>query len=251
MIDEGLLHGEIDRENSPEESARFREELSRRPELRSRYEALVRLAGALGALPPAEPPAGLADDVMRAVRAKALPSRPRTTWREAMRAILAQKPALGLGTALAAGLVLGAFLVSVGEPVRLEERSGATMLPADRLALREVDRTILVGEGFRGVAVVGEAAGRVEVRIHLEGTPPLELVAAFDGRELEPLGFDRRGGPAGQIVLGRDSLQVLEAGAGDYVLRLAVRKPVASGLQVRLGRGPARVEKALKLKEGS
>jgi len=248
---EERLHREIDQENTTEESKRLREEFERRPETRAQYEELLRLLRTLEAVRAAEPPASLAADIMRAVRARALPSRLRTSWSEAIRSALARQPALGLGAALAAGLVLGAFLVGIGEPKHLDEKSGGTMLPADRLALREVDRAVLVGDGFRGEAVVVVVAGWIEVRVHLEGPPPLELLATFDGRDLEPLGFDRQGAPAGQVVLGPDSLHVLEAGAGDYVLRLAIRKTVASRVQIRLGRGPAGVERALKVTEGS
>lgn len=251
MSFEERLHREIDGENTPEESERLREEFERRPETRARYDELLSLVRTLEAVRAAEPPAGLAEDIMRAVRARALPSYRRTSWSEAIRSALARQPALGLGAALAAGLVLGAFLVGLGEPTHLDEKSGGTMLPADRLALREVDRAVLAGEGFRGEVVVAAAAGRTEVRVHLEGPKPLELLATFDGHALEPLGFERQGAPAGQVTLGPDSLHVLEAGAGDYVLRLAIRNPVVSGVQIRLGHGPAAVERALKVTDGS
>jgi hypothetical protein len=253
MIDDEILNREIDGENSSDESARLREELGREPELRARYERLQGVVRTLGAVPPAEPPAGLTAQIMRAVRAKARPVHGGWAgWGEAVRAALVRRPALGFGTALAAGLVLGAFLAGKGEPLRLEEKSGGMMLPAGGQDLREVDRALLAGEGYRGEAVVRAAPGWVEVRVRVEGPPPLDLVATFDPLEFSPLGFDLQGAPAGQVVLGPDSLHVREAGAGDYVFRLAVRNPGSSGVQVRLGRDPASgAFKALKVKAGS
>lgn len=248
MIDDLVLNQEIDGENSPDQSARLREELDQRPELRARYERLLGLVRILEAEPPAEPPAGLTAQIMRAVRAKGRSAHGWSHWGETVRAALGRQPVLGFGAALAAGLVLGAFLAGVGEPLRLEEGSGGTMLPGGGLELREVDRAVLAGEGYRGEAVVRAASGWVEVRVRLEGAPPLDLVATFDPRELTPLGFDLQGAPAGQVVLGPDSLHVREAGAGDYVFRLSVRKPSPSGVQVRLGRAPG-LEKTLKVTE--
>ena len=251
MIDDEVLNREIDGENSEHQSAALRDELARRPEARARYERLLGLVRTLEAVPPAEPPAGLTGHIMRAVRVKAQPAHRWPRWDETVRAALARRPALGFGAALAAGLVLGAFLAGVGEPIRLDEKSGGTMLPASGLDLREVDRAVLAGEGYRGEAVVRAASGWIEVRVRLDGPPPLELLATFDSRELDALGFDRQGAPAGQVVLGPDSLHVLDAGAGEYVLRLGIRKPVSSGVKVRLGRGSTGVEKGLKVTEGS
>lgn len=251
MIDDLVLNQEIDGENSKDQSARVREEFDRRPELRARYERLLDLVRMLEAVQPAEPPAGLTGHIMRAVRSKAQSTHRWPRWGEAVRAALARQPALGFGAALAAGLVLGAFLAGLDEPMRLEEKSGGTMLLTGGSDLREVDRAVLAGDGYRGEAVVRAASDRIEVRIRLEGPPPLELLTTFDPSELTPLGFDLEGAPAGQVVLGPDSLHVREAGAGDYVLRLAIRKPLSSGLQVRLGTGPTGVEKVLKVAEGS
>ncbi len=251
MIDHERMHREIDGLHSPAESARLQEELGVEPEAKARYEELRRLQVALASVPPAEPPADLTAHIMRIVRARALPAHRWPRWGEAVRAALARQPVLGFGAALAAGLVLGAFLAGVGEPMRLDEKSGGTMLPRSGMDLREVDRAVLAGEGYRGEAVVRATSGLVEVRIRLEGPLPLDLRTTFNPDELEPLGFDLEGAPAGQVVLGPDSLHVLEAGAGDYVLRLGIRKPVASGVLIRLGSGPTGVEKALKVTEGS
>ena len=252
MIDDFALNQEIDGQNSPEQSARLREELDRSPDLRARYERLVGLVRTLEAVPPAEPPPGLTEQIMRVVRARARSAHPWAGWGETVRTALTRQPALGLGSALAAGLVLGAFLAGVGEPLHLEQKSGGTMLSGGSLDLQEVDRAVLVGDGYRGEVVVREGSAGIELRVHLEGRPPLDLVATFDPRELTPLGFDLLGAPAGRVVFGPDSLHIWEAGAGDYVVRLGVREPASSGVQVRLGRDPAPgVEKTLKVKKES
>lgn len=252
MIDDSALNQEIDGQNSPEESARLRDELARSPELRARYERLVGVVRTLEAVPPAEPPPGLTAQIMRAVRARARSARPWTSWGEAVRSALARQPVLGLGSAVAAGLVLGAFLAGVGEPLRLEDKSGGTMLSGGALDLREIDRAELLGDGYRGEVVVREGIGWIELRVRLEGRPPLDLTASFDLRELFPQGVDLQGAPAARVALGPDSLHLREAGAGDYVVRLGVREPAIKGVQVRLGRDPGPwVEKTLKVKKPS
>jgi hypothetical protein len=264
VIDEGRLHREIDGENTPEESGRLREELQGSPDARARLEGLRRLARDLDAVPRADPPGDLVDDVMRVVRSRALPARRRPGWREAMVAALVRQPALSFGGALAAGMVIGALLGGVGDSTRLDDKSGGTMLPAGRIALPEIDRAVLTGVGLHGEAVLSRAEGQVEFRVRLDGPSPVDLVATFDGHELEPIAFDRNGAGVGEIVLGPDSLRVREAGPGDYVLRFALTRQGAaddcpsgepscpsSGVRVRLERGPVQVVKTLKLRPGS
>ena len=256
MIDEDRLHREIDGETTPEESERLREELERLPEARARYDQLVRLVRTLESVPAEEPPLGFVAEVMRAIRARALPSSTVARLSASFRQRFLLRPALGLSLTFASGLLVGAILAGMGDPGPLHlggdlGSAAGTMLAPKGLGLHEVDRARLTGKGFHGEASGWASPGQAEVRVHLEGEPPLELTLTFDRRELEPVGLERGRGALGEMRLGPGSLQVVAAGPGDYIVRLTARNTVASRVEVALGRGPDRVAKTLKVTEGS
>ena len=73
MIDEDLLHRAIDGEATLEETRRLEEALRLDATARERYEELRRLQGAIDSVPRVDPPAGLLQAVMSAVRLRARP----------------------------------------------------------------------------------------------------------------------------------------------------------------------------------
>jgi hypothetical protein len=174
---------------------------------------------------------------------------------ESLRQAFARRPVLGFSLTMAMGVLLGALLGGVGELGQLhpggnDGSAAGTMIAPKALGLREVDRTQLSAEGFRGEAAVWAAGSQVEVRVRLDGEPSLDLTVTCDGEELEPVGLERGLGSPGRMELGPGSLHVAEAGPGDYVLRLAVRKAPAR-VEVTLGRGPDRAVATLNVPEGS
>ena len=255
MIDEDRLHREIDRETTPEESERLRHELLGQPEARAQYEQLVQLVRTLESVPAAEPPMGLVEAVMRMVRAMALPSSLAARLGESFRQRFLLRPALGLSLTFASGLLVGAILAGIGDLGPLQQSgddgsAAGTMLAPKALGFREVDRAQLAGPDFHAEASGWVSGDQVEVRVHVEGRPPLELTVTCEGQGLEPVGFERGSGAGGEMRLGPGSFQVVDAAAGDYVLRLAVRKPLASQVEVALQRGSDRVVKVLRVPEG-
>ena len=252
MIDDERLHLEVDGLNSPEESQRLREELDRQPEVRARYEQMAQLVRTLASVPAEEPPAGFLQEVMRMVRAKALPSSLAARSWQSFRGRFLLRPALGLSLTFASGLLVGAILAGLGDSRSLhlgrdDGSAAGTMLAPKDLGLHEVDRARLTGKDFDGEASGWASGNEIEVRVHVEGQPPLELTVTCDRQELEPMGLERGRGAAGEMRLGPGSLQIVDAGSGDYVLRLAVRKATASELEVALGRGSDRVVKVLRV----
>lgn len=237
MIDDERFHREIDGLLSPAESARLHEELRADPEAKVRYDDLRRLQSALASMPPAEPPPGLVQDVMRAVRARARALAPRPGIGHALRAAFTRRPALGLGLSFATGLLVAAgsiALLSPGSwrPVR-EADSVGTAMPPERL--REIDRAPLRGPGLEGEAISLEADGQVVVRVRVLSASPLELSINWPGGGAEPLGFDRRG-PAASVVLGREALLVLGGGVGTYEVRWD-KGALLGAVRIRLRRG--------------
>jgi hypothetical protein len=238
MIDEELLHRAIDGEATAEEERSLEEALRLDPAARERYEELRRLQGAIDSVPRVEPPAGLLQAVMRAVRLRARAWEPRATAWDALRAAFARRPGLGLGLAFAAGILLAALasgLADLGPWPRGGEAS-ATMLSRGRLPGREIHRVTLGGPRLRAEAVALLADDRVIVRIQLEGPGPVDLGVRYAGEEGAPLGFSRRAGTAESVVLGPEGMSVRGAGAGEYELVLS-RPPLVDSVEVRLGSG--------------
>ena len=256
MIDEDRLHREIDRETTAEESERLRQELKREPEARAQFEQLVHLVRTLESVPAEEPPVGFVAGVMRMVRAKAPASSALARFSESFRRNFLVRPALGFSLTLASGLLMGGILGRIGDlgPLHLGGDDGSaagTMIAPKGPGFREIDRARFAGQDFHGEASGWAAGDQVEVRVHLEGQAPLDLTVTCDRQELEPVGLERGRGARGEMRLGPGSLQVIDAGPGDYVLRLSARKGTASGVAVVVSRGPDRVEKTLKVTEGS
>ena len=255
MIDDDALNREIDGQNSPEESrAPARGARAAARSLRARYERLVGLVRTLEAVPARRAPArpDRADHAGRSGRK----ARPVVPWRPLGRAV-ARAPCPGSppwasGRPWPAGLVLGAFLAGVGEPSASRGRRAAGRCFRPGPGLQEVDRAVLAGEGFRREVVVRAGGGaEIELRVHLEGSAAPGSDRHLRPARAEPLGFDLRGAPAGRgACSGPTPCISWEAGAGDYVLRLGVRKPDRFG-----GAGPAGtgsdpgVEKTLKVTE--
>jgi hypothetical protein len=168
-------------------------------------------------------------EVMRAVRARTVPA-PRLGVFEGVAAAFSRRPALGMGFAFAAGLLLAAIGLGLrepgfGRPVDETATSGAMLpgsgLPAGRPAGREVDRAVLQGDGLRAEVVVRAEGDLTVVRVQVESPGPLSLGLAWSGTELSPLGFGRSG-PAERVELLADRLEVEGAGAGHYELKFAV-----------------------------
>jgi hypothetical protein len=248
LSEDEAFHREIDGESEPAESERLREELRRKPEAQARYHELVRLCRSLDAVPAAEPPPGLVESVMRAVRAIARRSAPESRLL-VLREAFSRRPMLGLGLSFAAGLLLASLLGGLAEPGRAP-RSGeeaATALPSERLASRTLDRAVLEAEGVRGVARVDQTDDRVSVRVRVESGSPLRLVVTWDGRGLRPLAFEQGEATVQAVALGPASLAVEGAGKGEYVLVLQAREPAPSPLGLRLEQGTTVVEKALRV----
>ena len=243
MIDEELLHRAIDGEATPEERRRLEEALRLDPAARGRYEELRRLQGAIDSVPRVEPPAGLLQAVMSAIRLRARAGEPRATeprataW-ETLRAAFGRRPGLGLGLAFAAGILLTALasgLTHLG-PWPSGGAASATMVSGKRLPGREIHRVSLDGAGVRALAVALSAGDRVLVRIQLEGPGPVDLGVRYAAEEGAPLGFSRRAGTADSVLLGPEGLSVRGAGAGEYELVLS-RPPLVDSVEVRLGSG--------------
>jgi len=253
---EELLQRELDGENTGEESAALQSRLASDPGLRESYERLRRLHLALGRIGPADPPPGLAADVMHAVRSRAARAGGARGWLDLLRAPFVSRPAFGYALTLAAGILVGAVFVGfVAPPGLLSRRDGpaaGTILPSERLAEpKPLDRQDLAAEGIRGEVVTNRADGRVVAEIRLESEGPLDVRLGFDAGTLSLLGFERGRLAPGEVRLAPGEVRIEGAGTGRYVVVLGVLGPSALRLRLSLEGNGVRVEKTLEAGTGS
>ena len=247
---EELIHREVDGRLAPQEAARLEELVAADPGLRVEREAAREVARMLAGVPREEPPPGLIADVMRSVRA--LP-RAATRRRPAAGTLFgAGRPAtLRYALAFAAGLAFGAVsgaLVSRSSlrPALDGSELAATMLPDEARKGVPVDRTTVAIEGLRGEVTTTLAGSRVVAEIHLESSQPVDVSVDFDPKVLWPVGIERSQAPGGgQVTLGADRLDLVQAGTGRYKLVLGVNRPETSPLRVKFSLGDRRVERTL------
>jgi len=176
-----LIQRALEGEVTADERTRLDARLAAEPAARSRYDELSRAFEALGSVPLAEPPAGMRDEVMRAIRGAA------PAWAAASaragRTIPASRPSLRAGRPafawlrialpLAAGAVAALVLVAnwQGSPWR----TGGDRVSGTMSGLRSTD-ALRLGEGASAVLVRwSPSRAGFELRVQA-GDTPVQLV---------------------------------------------------------------------------
>ena len=175
-----LIHAEIDGVATEAQQVRLRDAISRDTAVREEYRRVRGLCDVLAQVEPAEPPAQLAPNVMRAIRAKranahgGLTTRARSFW-----------PAGGVAFryayAVAAGAVigiLGLHLVTGGSlfsPAVPERDATATMAPYPGAS-----RLDLTAAGVRGFATLRPTTSGTAIGLDLSAAEPVEFVLRYD-----------------------------------------------------------------------
>lgn len=250
-----LIHERIDGESTPEGEALLRRAIEARPDARARYEELLEVARALDGIPIVDPPEDLAPSVMRAVRGRAAEVSGREAWLDALRGVLVRRPLFAYGLTLAAGLVLGAFLLSPAvRSVILSSQDSAhvsgTALPDARLSGTPVDRAEISAEGLAGEVATALAGDRVLVRIRLSSRARVEVALEFDAEALSPLGFERRGEPLAGASAGPGRLAFEHRGEGEYWATLGLRSSAPAPIRLRVTGPGLEVEKEVRTRHG-
>ncbi len=242
-----LIHREIDRENTSEQSAEFQRRIVEDAQFRAGYEKLQTLSRTLEAIGQEEPPTGLVADVMRALRVR---GEGRGRWLETWRSAFAKRPAVGYGLSLAAGIVLGALGFGALDPSALnirDEAAVATILPPGRLGtFREVDRQELASEGLRGEAVARRGVQTVQAEVRVESRQPVLITVEFDAKALSPLGFGRSVAAEGDVVLEPGRVRIAHSGAGTYQVFLGAKSPGPAHLTLKVAGEGILIERTLR-----
>jgi len=248
--DQELLQRDAFGETSAEERAALHQRLRVDPALRAEHEKLVDVRRRLNQVGLVDPPPGLRQSILRAIRESAPREMGSWAW---LGPLLVRRPAFALGSALAVGLACGILvtgLLTGGSLPAVDESSVAgTMLPRGvRGDLPVVDRVRLEGAGLRAEAVARRASGVVVADLVIEPPRTAEVFVETGGSGLVARGFEAPGGlPAAGAVLEAAGVYIADAPPGRY---LFVLTPTAAGsgeLRIRLQSPDGRVEGRLRV----
>jgi len=237
ISDDERLQRELDGESAAEESAALRKRLAEEPLLQHRYHALQHAVRAVGRLPWVEAPEGLAEDVMRQLRRRAAPTR-RGGPAGFGRALLA-RPVRAYGSALAAGLLLGAFLFGPAElsrPPGSDAALSGAALPTQTIARPPVGEVLRLAEGpLRASALWRPTAGGVRLELTIEAPEPVDATLRFDPTALRARAVELDAVPGGEATFGSGRVELRQVRAGHYAVDFLTTPSLAQGvLSVRL-----------------
>jgi hypothetical protein len=232
-----LVQGEIDGENSAAESEALRQELASNPECRAIYEDLKRVSEFLQQARPVEPPAGLREQILRAVAPA--PARPAPGRRA--RAQHGAGWLAWLTPRTAAAFAMG-LLVAFGA-LSLQKFSGSGVLDADQLVgtmtrpsvsrSAPADQLRIDLDGLSGSVGLERQGPYLVVEFDLDAASSSEMVALFDGPGASFSGLVQRRGEAGAIAAAGREISVSGGGEQQYALFLNNRDDSPVSLELR------------------
>jgi anti-sigma factor RsiW len=175
-----LIHADIDGAISDQDRARLRDAMTQDAAVREEYRRLRGLGDLLSQVDRAEPPAELAQSVMRKVRARQAYARTSVLGR--LRAAWPGRTvAVRYAYAVAAGVVIGVLGLQwsgMGGPAASSVPEGyaaGTLTPGIGAA-----RLDLAPAGVRGVATMRHFPSGTAIGVDLSGSEPVELVLRYD-----------------------------------------------------------------------
>jgi hypothetical protein len=188
MIDRrtiALINGEVDGENTPEESEILRQIVARDAEARNLLEDLKKLERNIASISAVPPPAGLKKSIMVSVQERRVPARIRVRRFSLSDFLFPGRPLPRLGFAFGGGVVAGILLVilylAVANHPSIDawDASGALFdLPSE--SFQTVERAVISVQGAEG-SIATEFSGPASVlRVNLTLKPGLTARFLFD-----------------------------------------------------------------------
>lgn len=233
MIDERhleLIHGEIDGENSAEESRELHQALDSSIECRALYEDLRRVSDLLQEAKPVEPPRQL-----RARIVDALPQphpQPRPAPGRVGRGWLSMLTP-GYAGAFAMGLVVAFGAVSVqrwaGDAELDMSQLAGTMTQHEAAS----QRLLIDLDEISGSIVIRDQDPLLMVEFDLNSTGIVDVVATFDGADARFNGLAQRQGEA--LAVTAEGSKVLIKNQGEQQLALFLSNPRNGAMSLDLG----------------
>ena len=217
-----LMHADIDGELDAAGQEALRQALASSADARREYARLQSLQAMLAAVPDHEPPAGLRDRILAAVRPAPAPARMPT--RRVSRA--------GIAAALAASAAGVVFLLQRNEP--LPELDPASLAGTMVRPGAGVDASTwrLQDPAVTGDFRLRRGADGLYMEVDLEASGPLTLEARIDGRPLEFTGLVPIEEAPDSATRRGEGIRLLHSGKHRYAILL--RAPAAPGETVEL-----------------
>lgn len=231
-----LIQGEIDGENSAAESEALRQELASNPECQVIYEDLRRVSDFLQQARPVEPPAGLRQQIIRAVTPAKLAgpapdrraSRAGPDWLAWLTPRYAAAFAMGLLVAFGA-VSLQKF--SDGADLDATQLVGTMTRPAGS-GSGAGGQVELALDGLAGSVNLDRQGPYLVMEFDLDSAGSAEMVAVFEGPGTGFSGLVQRRGEASAIAAGGRQISV--AGGGEQQYALLLNNPENAAVTVDL-----------------
>lgn len=233
-----LIHADLDGTLSGADRAELAARLLADPAARQLHRDLQRTEAALRAARRAEPPAGLADEILRATRdaARGAASRPRG-WG-------------GFQLRHAASIAAGLVIIGLGfgltrDPDRTQDLQGSVggSLPHAGAAASPA-RATLRDDGFEAIAALVRTPGGVRLEIEAVRGGPAEVVAQFDDRRMTPQGGAPSPPGTGSVVIpvgtapAQARVDFAAPAPGAVTLRLELGGAPGTAVELSLPPGP-------------
>lgn len=236
MIDRktiAMINGEVDGENSTEESETLRQILMKDPEAKRLFEDLKKLDRHFSLMSPIKPPATLKPAILRSVEGRASAST-HTRRFHLSDFLFPVRPVPRLGLAFSGGLLAGVVLVilyfTVLSHPAIDDRDVSGTILGSSESFHPVDQADVAAEGVEG-NVATEYSGTMSIlRVNLTMQPDLQARFVFNPEGARFKGIALGHGFAGTLQQGNG---VLEVGHGGGAFR-AFFAPDAAAQNVRL-----------------
>lgn len=235
MIDERhleLIHGEIDGENSAEESRELHQALDSSTECRALYEDLRRVSDLLQTAKPVEPPRQLRARIVDALvdalpqsQSRPAPGRVGRGWLPMLTP--------GYAGAFAMGLLVAFGAVSVqrwaGDAELDMSQLAGTMTQHEAAS----QRLLIDLDEISGSVVIRDQDPLLMVEFDLNSTGIVDVVATFDGADARFNGLAQRQGEA--LAVTAEGSKVLIKNQGEQQLALFLSNPRNGAMSLDLG----------------
>jgi len=235
MIDQRhleLIHGEIDGENSAEESRELQQALESSAECRALYEDLRRVADLLQDAKPVEPPRQLRARIVDAwvdAQPRPAPGRVGRGWLSMLTP--------GYAGAFAMGLLVAFGAVSVqrwaGDADLDISQLAGTMTQHEAGAKALSERLVIDLEEISGSVVIRRQDPLLMVEFDLNSAGSVDVVVAFEGSDVRFNGLAQRQGEA--LAVTAEGSRVSIKNQGEQRLALFLNNPWNGAVNLELG----------------
>ncbi len=219
-----LIHGEIDGENTPSESAKLNAYLLHHPEARELFDQFNELSATLGHLAPVDPPPNLRKNILNAIPRIISATPARRTARAPLFSVFFS-PKVRYAYAFAAGLAIGiVFLLIWAGP------SGRNA-PVDTSHLYGTIMPDASAELYRSAGVLDVQAGVVSgslglsysdagalAHLNLRSGELVDVVVSYDPQSLQFSGIRQYGRSSDGLRVSEGTVQVSLTGENDYLI---------------------------------